>query len=315
MNAELHPHVVIFANDVDNYGVFSQYLCENDFPSQIFADPNEFTFNDLRPGTVFFISFNLKSTDVTALVRRIEKMRMYCIVFAENEDFQTAAQLGSAKMPQTLQYPYTQKNFLMAMQTLVRKRKEQFEKEIRQRQHHERQKGPKLEAAEAKNDGPRLFKSDSENKDSGFIIQEGIENHARTTTHIQGDAAPAIASIMQKGTKGSSFFIIQKGEAPPEPTQREPLLRVANTKKAHAEETLQYGPLKEDPTPTSQPSAALQVAPKEEQARKAPEAEFTRNREYKSLRAELMGEYWAILAVVAVGTAVCGYCLYLTLFS
>ena len=188
IEAELHPHVVIVANDSEKYAKFASHLEKNGFPCQVFtALPAELAESP-RQGTIFFTSFNLRLADPIATARAVEqKLNMVCIVFAELEGFETAAKLSSAKMSQTLQFPYTEKNFLMAVQTIVKKRTVQHEKNLRKLSVLERRKGALGDAAAAQS-GPdeKVFKGEAAEPEQTAIV-------------------------IQKGNRGEAFFETQKG--------------------------------------------------------------------------------------------------------
>lgn len=296
IEAELHPHVVIFANSLERFGQYSEFLSSNGYPAQFHQFPVESALNSPREGTVYFVSFNLKSTDPLVLSKQIElNLKMTCIVFAEDEGIGTATQLSSAKMTQTLQHPYTQKNFLMAMQTIVKKRKEDFEKEMRQKNHRE----------------TRQFKMRAENeiKTDGVYIQKGPEAMAAPSTLIKGDGKQMAKMILQQASQGKGFFVIQDAVSP---VGKSRTLNVAGSKNLAT--TPAEAMKAEDPavisTPQIQRPEALEELIPADRVLHQPKATA-----YKSMREELMSEYWAILAMLFLGISICCYCLYEILFS
>lgn len=296
IEAELHPHVVIFANSLERFGQYSEFLSGNGYPTQFHQFPVESALNSPREGTVYFVSFNLKSTDPLVLSKQIElNLKMTCIVFAEDEGIGTATQLSSAKMTQTLQHPYTQKNFLMAMQTIVKKRKEDFEKEMRQKNHRE----------------TRQFKMRAENeiKTDGVYIQKGPKAMAAPSTLIKGDGKQMAKMILQQASQGKGFFVIQDAASP---VGKSRTLNIAGSKK--------FAPVPTDVTKKND-SAAVILTPNIQDPEAAEEATPAdgvlqpKATVYKSMREELMSEYWAILAMLFLGISICCYCLYEILFS
>ncbi len=289
---DLKPHAVIVANDITRFADFAAFLEKNGFPCQTVQALDEV---QSRPGSVYFLSFNLLSEPAVNVAKKIEQTPGHvCIVFAEEPGVQTAAKLSSAKMSQTLQHPYTEKNFLMAVQTIVKKRKAQFEKDLRKRQHEERMKA-------------RITKSVTE-KDHGIIIQEAPEGLTDSSVRIfKADAAEMFSEI-QSGAHAKSFFIIQEGPTIIGASEREAVEKVtmkrlemasepASVKRKSFETKVhQESPDKSDEAP--QTKSVSQFAATERTPKSPPAYERP------------MSHFWAVLGVCLVGSAICLYCVY-----
>lgn len=197
LEAEFSPHAAILANNRGKFDAFAVYLERNGFPAKVYDSLRDPDLVNPRAGTVFFVSFNLNGSDVASTVRLIEEnLHMTAVVFAEKEDFKTAASLSSAKMSHTLQHPYTEKNFLMAMQNIVKKRRAEHEKELRKQTVHDRRKG----AATVEPDV----------KKPSFIIQKGAAGEGGAGTQVIKGDAEKVKSIIQEGQAGDSFLILQQ---------------------------------------------------------------------------------------------------------
>lgn len=221
LDAEFNPHVVIIANDHERFQRFADHLTAKGFPSVALTTAEDAAVSEPRPGTVFYVSFNLKVGDVPTIVRLIEQTNgMVCIVFAEEEGTKTAAKLSSAKFTQTLQNPYTEKNFLMAMQTVVKNRKAQHEKNLRKQAHIERQKSLKGTAASETARGldhDFKVKHEKEEPASGeMIVQRAVSFATNGPVIIKTDPPSHDGHAqVQKGVKNEKFFEILAGEAKP----------------------------------------------------------------------------------------------------
>ncbi len=253
-----NPHAIIVCNDLEKYAEFAALLEKNGYPARTVQNmPEEVP----RPGTVYFVSFNLQSTNAVFLAKQIESQGMICIVFAEEPGVQTAAKLSSAKMTQTLQHPYTQKNFVMAVQTIVKNRKAQFEKDLRKKQHDERLKSQQKTSGPAANagiiiqegakqvtdDSAKVFKGESSENFSAtqsgrsfkgfFAKQESPEQVTEKSTMVFKADQKEKVTIVHSGQTTKGFFAIQENAKP----------TGAKEKTEHESVTLDYSKLKEKP--------------------------------------------------------------------
>lgn len=308
-DAELHPHVVIIANDLERFAAFSSLLEKNGFPCQITQDTK---IESPRPGTVYFVSYNLKTTNSIEVAKYIEQqLRLHCIVFAEEEGVQTATKLSSAKMTQTLQYPYTEKNFLMAMQTIVKNRKAQHEKDLRKKQHEERLRAQMNSSSAIKAADP------------GLIIQKGIEQMGPDATTVFKGEGHEQFMLVQKGPATESFFAIQEGAKPAPTAAREVTQPEINKRSAMGESSVPAKNRGHDLTlvrenaANSEPGAVTELAgappAKEAQAARGSFAPSNANKFERGERP--MSEVWAIVITCLVGSIVCLYCIYQILFA
>ncbi len=295
---ELNPHVVIIANDLERFAEFAALLEKKGFPCRTLrAFPDE----TARAGTVYFLSFNLQSTPAIPLGKKIEQLGMACIVFAEEVGVQTAAKLSSAKMSQTLQHPYTEKNFVMAVQTIVKNRKAAFEKDERKRQYDERlranQKNSKLMT------------------DAGLIIQEAPEQ-------ITDDSARVF-----KNDASKSFFAIQQG--PSGPGQRAPAFDLETpAKKEHDFNVLSYADMKKKRAA----AGAFEDSPVSGESKsQSPDYDQDTVADIIDLAGQTvipgesnlnppaferpMSHFWFVLALCSIASAFCLYCVYQILFT
>ena len=214
IEAEFNPLVVIIASQPDRYSKFAEHLLKNGFKAEVYSDSVASLTEQPKPGTIFFVSFNLTSEDPAALAKTIESHHNVCIVFAELEGFDTAAKLSSAKMTQTLQHPYTEKNFLMAVQTIVKKRKVQHEKNLRKNTVLERRKGASETSADgAAERGNRVFKAEQAATPSTapVIIQKGLNAQGPKTARIHVDSFARDYSAFMAGRKSKSLSELQQG--------------------------------------------------------------------------------------------------------
>jgi hypothetical protein len=287
--------IVILANDTGRFASYSAHLLQNGFPCRVLtALPDEAPL----AGTVYFVSFNLNSQPATAIAKKLEQAGMACIVFAEEAGVQTAAKLSSAKMSRTLQHPYTEKNFLMAVQTIVKNRKAQSEKDERKRQHDERLKA-RMKAAEGV-------------KDHGIIIQEAPERLADKGAMVFKMDAPEPQTLVQAGGRSHDFFVIQEGAKAAGGNRREALASVPAEKASRPETEAVHEnsvapkktfivAVKEEAAPAAAspavPAAPLSLSPR------APAREAT------------MNQFWAVFGMCMIGSAVCLYCLYEIIFG
>lgn len=302
---DLKPHAVIVANDITRFAEFAAFLEKNGFPCQNVQALNEVKS---RPGSVYFLSFNLMSEPAVNAAKKIEQTPGHvCIVFAEEAGVQTAAKLSSAKMSQTLQHPYTEKNFLMALQTIVKKRKAQFEKDLRKRQHEDRMKA-------------RMVNSIPE-KDHGVIIQEAPENLTDSTVRVFKTDAAEMYSEIQSGAHAKSFFIIQEGPKTVGGSEREAMEKVTIKRlkmapehttvkrKFDASEEVQSSPEELDEAAQSTKSVIkLAVVPEKDE--NSPKAANERTPKSPPAYERPMSHFWAVLGVCLVGSAICLYCVY-----
>lgn len=218
IDAEFNPKVAILCNDSIRFEAYAEHLWKNNYPCQVYNSPDDNVFNSPEPGTIFFISFNLKSGDAVALSKRLEQAHhMTCIVFAEVQGVDTAAKLSSAKLTQTLQHPYTEKNFLMAVHTVVKKRKAQHEKNLRKQNFLERQKQLKDRSTNQTRlnlSTDQTFKSESLNDaNDSLIIQKAAEKVIDDQARVFKGEEPADNSVLyQSGQSNNKLFAIQKGE-------------------------------------------------------------------------------------------------------
>ncbi|MEK7356600.1 MAG: hypothetical protein AAB250_09135 [Bdellovibrionota bacterium] len=214
IEAEFNPLVVIVAEDPERYSSFASHLLKNGFKCEVHDHLPETFIERPTPGTVFFVSFNLKSYDATLLARRIEQKNNICIVFAEHEGFDTAAKLSSAKMSQTLQHPYTEKNFLMAVQTIVKKRKVQHEKDLRKQSVLDRRKGitDAQIPSEPEPEGDQVFKAEAKAKpDRTPLIFEERRRGKKFFEHIQGESYISGHFKFRQDRRHRGLIGIQKG--------------------------------------------------------------------------------------------------------
>lgn len=312
---EFTPDVVILANDLERFSGFAAFLQKNGFACQVFNSVEFSQFENTKPDTIFYISFNFSGANPITLAQDLEqRLGMTCIVFAESDDFQTAAKLSSAKMTQTLQHPYTQKNFLMGLQTIVKKRKAEYEKEKRRQSHHRQEQQQKTVT------------------DGGVIVQKGIAQEASSATVIQGETKPSI-SIVQEGIKTETKVAVIAGEK----TQSHTIVQHANplTRKSR-----QFNALEEEKaTPARQPrplssnesqdtpqsvvaepsvkdvarvavATPSQVIEETQSAPKQGKAEFDWEGLQQSMDQQFMDHKWAIFGVSLLGILICCYCLY-----
>lgn len=313
-DAEAQTPVVILANDLERFNLFGAFLTKNGFPCQVFNELQYSQFDSTPTNTVFYISFNFNGAHVIQVTQDLEhRLGMTCIVFAESDDFQTAAKLSSAKMTQTLQHPYTQKNFLMGLQTIVKKRKTELAKEQR-RQNHRRADQPLEEtAAELVT---KFSREKNPIKDNSVIIQEGINLGPTRTTVIPGEEYKSQTVVQEgqqsdslfahvKGDKVDAFFTIQhQQELTRNNRQFEPLAKQSQTN-GHIQEIQPA-----DISTTHAPNQST-VAPKEhEAASPTPVQSFDWDRLQQTIDAQFMDNRWAILSVSCFGIVICLYCLY-----
>ncbi len=234
------------------------------------------------PTTVFFVSFNLKSQPAIDLGKALEK-KFSCIVFAEETGTQNAAKLGSAKFNQTLQHPYTEKNFVMAVQTIVKNRKAQWEKDERKRIHDEKMRA-RVKLAE----GP---------KSDGVFLQEAPEQMIDDSSRVF------------KGEKPLDFFVVQESESPV-PRGRFDVQPHAPTR-TFEEITLSLERGGEERSLTRTTSSFSQKS--SEEATEANRDSEIRSRQTRNQETP-MSHFWAVLGMCLIGSAICLYCVYQVLF-
>ena len=322
-NSDFTPDVVILANNLDRFNGFAAFLQKNGFPCQVYSTVEFSQFENTKPDTVFYISFNFTGANPIALAHDLEqRLGMTCIVFAESDDFQTAAKLSSAKMTQTLQHPYTQKNFLMGLQTIVKKRKAEQEKEKRRLSHQRHEQQQKSVT------------------DGGVIVQKGQAQEATSATVIHGAAKPSISMVQEgvsaetkasviAGEKAQSHMVVQHADPLPRNSRQ---LNSLEEEKDHHKYFSENQTSPRSPRPLSTIKASASVknqnkanseseasasihAPEPnqemEQARTAPaNKEFDWEGLQKSMDQQFMDHKWAIFGVSLFGILICCYCLY-----
>ncbi|MES2962679.1 MAG: hypothetical protein V4760_02235, partial [Bdellovibrionota bacterium] len=218
---EFDPLVVIVADDRARYESFAAHLVKNGFKCELHDELPESLLESPVPGTIFFVSFNLKTSDASLLARRIEQKNNLCIVFAEQQGIETAAKLSSAKLTQTLQHPYTEKNFTMAVQTIVKKRRVQLEKDLRKQSHLERRKGMIETQAVTEETGNQIFRADvkTESGLTPLIFEERVrgkkihaviegQRYVSGHSHFAHDRRKRGLMEIQKGLVGSTFTVM-----------------------------------------------------------------------------------------------------------
>jgi len=331
--AEFNPHVVIIANDPEKFQDFAELLSKSGFPAQVIMHPESELLHNPRPGTIFYVSFNLKATESVTLARRIEQqLGLHCIVFAEQEGTETAAKLSSAKMSHTLQFPYTKKNFLMAVKLLVNQRKAQFEKDKRQQNMKERRKG----AAEHN----LVFPGEND----AVIIQKGQAQSATQTKVIKGDGRAAQVlhargiktqsfSFVNKGNSGETTVIIQNSE-PALQAKARPLAleKPVSTAQVQAAEPAVQSPQKNHQPPVfalkpilteaktqalaSEPSPTQPLTADQENKVEIASAPAAIKSAASANQSQYSNEtFWAILVTAFLGSLICLYCLYQILWN
>lgn len=146
--SELHPIVIIATAQVEEYSHFQQAIKEAGFRCDILANPQEaIQLSSLHPGSVVFISWELANTDIKSFANQLHlQCASTSIIFAEQDNVQTRAEITSAGFSRTIQPPFSQKNFVMAVQKIVAERNEENEKRLRKINHHQRMQPPVEEA-------------------------------------------------------------------------------------------------------------------------------------------------------------------------
>ena len=136
----LSPHVVIATDDPMAYQEFSVLLSENNFPCKIFTEIQEvLTYAQGREGLIVFLCWELPNTNIKSMTSLLsDKMSVDVIVFSSNDDVKNRAELASCGFEKTIQPPFNEKNFLMAVQKINSDRLAENEKILRKMRHHER---------------------------------------------------------------------------------------------------------------------------------------------------------------------------------
>jgi hypothetical protein len=216
IEAEFNPLVVIVAEDPIRFESFAGVLIKNGFRCEVHVNPPTDEIESPKPGTVFFVSFNLKTADPGFVAKWIEEKQSTCIVFAEHEGFDTAAKLSSAKMAQTLQHPYTSRNFLMAVQTIVKKRKVQHEKELRKQTVLDRRK-EQVEVHDSIDASNKLFKAEAAAKGAApVIIQKGFVGKGPRTARFRGER-PKPGFSLSTQLPSTKFFVMPESDSKKNP--------------------------------------------------------------------------------------------------
>ncbi|HMN69347.1 MAG TPA: hypothetical protein PKC28_12470 [Bdellovibrionales bacterium] len=318
IDGELNPHVVILANDSVRFQTFKAHLEKNSYPTQILNSAEDPMLQSPRAGTVVFVSFNLKAANAIGVTKRLEQqLGLNCVVFAEAEGVDTAAKLSSAKMTQTLQFPYTEKNFTMAVQTLVKKRKAQHEKNLRKQNFMERQK----QKGEAQNN--RI-------ETGGVFVQKSAPQIETGGTRVFEGAAPtASGAILEKGAKSRRFSQIQQldggkgfvgvlksaASGARRMVQGEAAQRHVPPALARGEDESRSETLLDPPAPAlsqvaSGDAIAHESAPAETPQVTTRELISPSTADAAQALESRVATLWAILTISLMGIAICLYCLY-----
>lgn len=148
---DLKPSVIIAANDLSTFNSYETALEKAGFHCVLYSSIDEVMDEIVdRLGSVVFLSSNLKGADIKDSVHTLtETLHVDCIVFAEKTDTQTATLLSSAGFPKTIQRPFSEKNFVMAVLTISKERRQLKDKQERKLRHQQR-----MEANKVNNDSP-----------------------------------------------------------------------------------------------------------------------------------------------------------------
>ena len=123
-NEQLSPHVLIVTSLPDQLSAYKELLEGNGFPCHIFTDTQKaVAYSNSRSGCIAFLNWDLQKTNANKDIKSIESLLFEkqsgdCIIFSDSDDVQSRAELASCGFKQTIQPPYNEKNFLMAVSHL-----------------------------------------------------------------------------------------------------------------------------------------------------------------------------------------------------
>ena len=129
---------------------------------------------------------NVKS--MTALLT--DKLNVDVIVFSNSDDVKSRAELASCGFEKTIQPPYNEKNFLMAVQKIRSDRVAENEKIERKLRHQERMTGVHEEASGVSAPNLHLVSEDENVPTSEDLHQHGQGEDAQGMQHFGGSAEP-----------------------------------------------------------------------------------------------------------------------------
>jgi FixJ family two-component response regulator len=178
----LKPYVFIVANDVRRFQDFADKVEDAGFHCVVFSTIEALLNQkeDLN-ASIAFLSWNLKDCEVMDVARELVRYPdLSLTVFAESDDISTAAELGSAEVPNKIQAPYSFRNFVMAVQIIVADRDKEVDKEERQRKHRER-----WEKLRAQREAAGDF-DEPDAEESIFFTDEELAAEEEPTTKVSG---------------------------------------------------------------------------------------------------------------------------------
>lgn len=126
-NSTYHDHgIIIIANRPKQFESAANFLSRRGHPCSVVADIKQAfkKISELKPAFIF-LSWNLRSANTLKTFLLLNKtFKSTVIVFAEQTDSKTAAELAASQLPETMQAPVSGPGIYMKIQRIIKAREE-----------------------------------------------------------------------------------------------------------------------------------------------------------------------------------------------